>query len=174
MAVRLMRLGALVVAAAIVAGETSGTSVGQPQPESMVLPEVPLVAVTNRAGEPPRQLPTQGRWFLVYLEAHCSPCDALLSRIQNEARAIAPRLVIVISGSAPADAARMMSTFAALDTAAWFADQPAALSAALHIEETPLVLAMNDRSIQWTVGGSLSGTKGLRDVLTGWVVVPGR
>ena len=104
----------------------------------------------------------------------CAPCEALLLRIQTDARAIAPRLVIVVSGSAPADAIKMMAGFAGLEPAAWFADQPGALSATLHIAEMPQVLAMNDRSIQWTLEGVLSGTQQLRDVLTGWVTVPGR
>jgi hypothetical protein len=97
----------------------------------------------------------------------------LLARIQTEARAITPRLVIVVSGSTPSDVGRLMATYAGLEPAAWFADQPRGLSAALRIEETPLVLAMNDRSIQWTLAGALSATQRLRDVLTGWVTVPG-
>jgi len=177
MTVKLMRLGAIIAALALVAEETRSTSVAQAQAaqsQAMVLPDVPLVAVTSAAGVPPRPLPAQGRWFLVHVQANCAPCEALLLRIQTDARAIAPRLVIVVSGSAPADAIKMMTGFAGLEPAAWFADQPGALSATLHIAAMPLVLAMNDRSIQWTLEGVLSGTQQLRDVLTGWVTVPGR
>ena len=175
MTLTLMRLVALITAVALVAGKTCGTSGAQPQPQpqAIVLPDVPLVAVTSGAGVPPRPLPAQGRWVLVLIQANCAPCEALLSRIQADARAIAPRLVVVVSGSAPADVGKIMTTFAGLEPAAWFADQPSVLSAALHIEGTPLVLAMNDRSIQWTLAGVVWETQRLRDVLTGWVTVPG-
>jgi hypothetical protein len=171
--VKLTSIATLIAAVAIVAGDIGETSAAQlqPPPPGMVLPAVPLVAVTT-AGVP-GPLPAQGRWFLVLIRADCARCETLLSRIQTEAPAIAPRLVIVVSRAAPADVAKMMSGFVALEPAAWFADQPGALSAALQSEESPLVLAMNDRSIRWTLADVVSGT-GLRDVLTGWVTVPGR
>ena len=172
MTLRLMRLAATVAAVAILIGDPRG-SAAQTQPESMVLPDIPLVAVTSTAEAPVRSLPSQGRWVLVHMQANCAPCDALLARIETEARAIAPRLVIVVSGSTPADVGELIAAYAGLEPAAWFADPPGGLSAALRIEETPLVLAMNDRSIQWTLAGVLAGTPQLRDVLTAWVTVPG-
>jgi hypothetical protein len=174
MTAKLMRMGALVVAIAAIGDETFSASATQAQAQSQatMLPDVSLVAVTNRAGVSPGSLPAQGRWFLILMRAHCAPCDTLLARIQAETPAIAPRLVIVVSGSGPADVAKMMAGFAALEPSAWFADHPGALSSALQLDETPLVLAMNDRTIQWTLSGG-PGTKQLRDVLTGWVIVPG-
>ena len=176
MTLTLMRLGAVIVAVAVLAGETRNAGMARApmaQPAVTVLPDVPLLAVGSAADVPARPLPAQGRWFLAQVQGNCAPCDALLLRIQTDAPAIAPRLVIVVSGSAPADVNRMMTAFAGLGPAAWFADQPGALSAALHIGEMPIVLAMNDRSIQWTLAGGLSHTQRLRDVLTGWVTVPG-
>jgi hypothetical protein len=42
----------------------------------------------------------------------------------------------------------------------------------LQIQESPLVLAIHDRGIQWTLAGVLSGSKRMQDVLTAWVKTP--
>jgi hypothetical protein len=110
---------------------------------------------------------------LIHVQPNCAPCDALLSRIQNDAPSMVPRLVIIVSKASGADVARVSAACATLETAAWFGDESGAIGSALQIQESPVVLAMNDRAIQWTLAGVLSGSQRLRDVLTGWVSVPG-
>lgn len=164
---------ALIVAAATLtaapharAGAASGQSpAAQPTP----IPDVPIATRGGAAVNTATALPAQGRWLLVHVQRGCGPCDALLGRIQGEAFAtIAPRLVIVVAGANAADVEKMAATYPALDRATWYADETGALAAALQIQEAPVVVAVADRGIQWTLAGVLSGSKRLQDVLTAW------
>lgn len=143
------------------------------EPQPAPLPDVPLVARTGAAVPGGAAFPLTGRWVLVVVRPNCAPCDALLARIQGDAwSAVIPRLVIVTSGANAAEANRLAMANPALDTSAWYADETGRLAAALQIQESPMVLAIHDRGIQWTLGGVLSGSKRMQDVLTAWVKTP--
>lgn len=153
---------------------TEGRQQTQPpanaQPEPRVLPDVALTPVGGTAGA--RALPTQGRWLLLHMQLGCAPCKVLLTRIQTDAPAIAPRLAIVVSGASSDDVGKMMAEFQLLESATWYADEIGGMAASMRIDASPVVLAMNDRAVQWTLAGVLSGSTRLRDVLTGWVMAP--
>jgi hypothetical protein len=161
----------LLIALVLSVAMTAHAQVAQPEPAT--LPDVPLLMINGTAVSTGKALPSQGRWLLIHVQPGCAPCDALLNRIQTDAPAVVPRLVIIVSRASAADVEKMSGAFAALGGAAWFSDEPAGLGSALRIQEAPLVLAMNDRAIQWTLAGVLSGSQRLRDVLTGWVTAPG-
>jgi hypothetical protein len=149
----------------------AAAQVAQPQP--MTLPDIALMNAAGVASSAAKSLPSQGRWLLIQVRPNCAPCEALLGRVQTDAPAVIPRLVIVVAKGTAAEMTRLSTTFTALTGAAWYSDADDAMSAALQINEAPVVLAMNDRAIQWTLAGVLSGSQRLRDVLTGWVAFPG-
>lgn len=137
-----------VSALTILTAMAAEAQVAQPQP--VMLPDVPLVSATG-APNSTKALPSQGRWLLIHIQPNCALCEALLARIQNDAPSVVPRLVIVVSKASGADVARVSAAFASLETAGWFADESGAIGSALQIQESPVVLAMHDRAIQWTL-----------------------
>jgi hypothetical protein len=161
----------VVIAIAFFFAASVRAQVAPPQPTT--LPDVPLMMINGAASSTGKALPSQGRWLLLHVQPNCAPCDALLNRIQNDVPAVGPRLVIIVSRASAADVEKMSAGFGMLGGAAWYSDEQAGLGTALSIQEAPLVLAMNDRAIQWTLAGVLSGSQRLRDVLTGWVSAPG-
>ena len=141
----------------------------QPTP----VPEVPLVGRDGTPVAGAAAFPLNGRWLLVIVRPGCAPCEALLTRIQGDAwTAVIPRMVIVSSGAPAAEAARLATLNPALEPAVWYADESARLATALQLQESPVVLAIHDRGIQWTLAGVLSGSKRMQDVLTAWVKNP--
>lgn len=140
--------------------------VAQPTP----LPDVPLVTRDGAAASTLQALPADGRWLLLHVKRGSAPCEALLGRMQGETwTALAPRVAIIVSGASADEVVGMAKAYPALEGAGWYADQPGALAAALELREMPMILAMRQRGIKWTLAGVLSGSKRLQDVLTGWV-----
>ena len=158
---------------ALVAATSGRAEMQVAQPQAIALPDIPIMGVNGTASSTSKALPSQGRWLLIHVQPNCAPCDALLARIEADAPSVVPRLVIVVAKANAAELARVSSAFELLGAAAWYSDESGAMSASLQIQEAPVVLAMNDRSIQWTLAGVLSGSQRLRDVLTGWVSIPG-
>jgi hypothetical protein len=137
------------------------------------IPDVPLTARDGTPTTTAKALPAQGRWLLLHVQRGSAASASLLGRIQGEAwAAVPPRLIIIVSGTTAAELDQFATKFPALTAATWYADEPAALAAALPIQESPLVLAMNNRGIQWTLSGVLSGSKKMQTVLTSWVATP--
>jgi hypothetical protein len=137
------------------------------------LPAVALAARNGAAASTATSLPATGHWLLIHVQRGSMPCEALLARIQGDAWAsVPPRLAIIVAGATPAEVEKLAARYPALESAAWFADQPGALAAALHIEEAPVVLALSDRGIRWTLAGVLTGSKRMESALTGWVQAP--
>jgi hypothetical protein len=139
------------------------------------LPDVALIARngTTVSTATATNLPAQGHWLLIHVQRGSMPCEALLGRIQGDAwTTVPPRLAIIVANATAADVDKLAAQYPALEGAAWFADQPGALAAALQIQEAPVVLALNDRGIKWTLAGVLSGSKRLQGALTGWVQTP--
>lgn len=170
------RTGIAVIAMAGVLTLTSAQAQSQPpagEPQPTPVPEVPLVGRDGTPVPGAAAFPLTGRWLLVVVRPNCAPCEALLTRIQGDAwTAVIPRLVIVTSGAPAAEATRLATLNPSLEAAVWYADEPAGLATALHLQESPVVLAVNDRGIQWTLAGVLSGSKRMQDVLTAWVKNP--
>jgi hypothetical protein len=166
----------LAAALALISAPAHGQTPAPPaadEPQPAPLPDVPLAGRNGAAVPGAAAFPSTGRWLLVIVRPNCAPCDALLARIQGDAWSPAiPRLVIVTSGANAAEAHRLATANPALDAAAWYADEAGGLAAALQIQESPMVLAIHDRGIQWTLSGVLSGSKRMQDVLTAWVKNP--
>lgn len=145
------------------------TAAAQPAP----LPDVPLIARDGTPTTTAKALPAQGRWLLLHIQRGSAASESLLGRIQGDAwSAVPPRLAIVVSGATAPDVDQLATRFPALAAATWYADQSGALAAALQIQESPLILAVNNRGIQWTLSGVLSGSQRMQTVLTTWVTTP--
>lgn len=141
----------------------------QPAP----IPDVPLIARDGSAATTAKALPAHGHWLLLHVQKGSAASESLLGRIQGDAwSTVPPRLAIVVSGAAAAEVDQLAARFPALASAAWYADEPGALAGALQIQESPLILAVHNRGIQWTLSGVLSGSKRMQTVLTSWVVPP--
>src|SRR5215470_2864357 len=113
------------------------------EPQPTPVPDVPLMGRDGTPVPGATAFPLTGRWLLVVIRPSCAPCEALLTRIQGDAwTAAIPRMVIVTSGANAAETTRLASLNPALESAVWYADEPAALAAALQLQESPVVLAV--------------------------------
>lgn len=115
------------------------------------------------------ELPSSGKWLLVYVREKCRRCDELLAHIDRQPRAEAERIVIVV-GAPTADALRTVSAkYPNLSAARWYADADGSAQVALKLRGAPFVLGMNDMSVNWTLAGSLPQEAELESVLFTWL-----
>src|SRR4051812_10540212 len=101
--------------------------------------KLPAFALTDTAGHTvaSRQLLRPGNWLLVYIRADCPPCESVLKSIgQEEAPAMAPRLVIVVETAEGAAVDGVVRRYPWLAGASWYADA-AEGARALRVTTTP-------------------------------------
>ncbi len=173
-----------VIVAALLIGITSGliptttvaaqtTMPGAAQAQPATIPDVPLTARDGTPTTTAKTLPAQGRWLLLHVQPGSAASASLLGRMQGDAwSSVLPHLIIIVSGATAAELDQFATRFPALTAASWYGDETNALATALQIQESPLVLAMNHRGIQWTLSGVLSGSKKMQTVLTSCVATP--
>ncbi len=130
------------------------------------LPAFEVVSLEGEAATA-ASLVKDGRWLLVYVSPHAGASVPLLQALEASEDAPGPRLVVVVGAEAGA-AASMARTFEGRLSAAWYADPSGAARRALGLAGVPIVLALQDGSIQWSLGGAPLDRRTLRSILGGW------
>ncbi len=130
------------------------------------LPAFELVSLEGEATAA-ASLVQEGRWLLVYVSPHAGASVPLLQALEGSAEAGRPRLVVVV-GAERAAALSMARTFEGRLRTAWYADPSGAARRALGLPGVPVVLALQDDSIQWSLGGASLDRRTLRSILGSW------
>jgi hypothetical protein len=146
---------------ALLAAAASLASAAPPAP----LPSFELTSLEGNVVAAEEAAPA-GRWLLVYVSPHSGAARQLLRTLEG-GPAPAPSLLVVV-GSAPADAKALAAAFEGRLTAAWYADPGGAARRALGLRGVPVVLGLDDRAIRWTLSGGLSDPRTLRSILVSW------
>jgi hypothetical protein len=107
-----------------------------------------------------------GRWLLVYVSPHSGAARTLL-RVLEGGEAPAPAVIVVV-GSAPADAKALVNDLGGRLKAAFYADPGGAARRALGLPGVPMVLGLEDRTIRWTLSGTIPDPRTLRSILLSW------
>jgi hypothetical protein len=113
--------------------------------------------------------PLQGKWLVIYVEPRCQPCTSLLTRLSKQDYPKLPAWTIIIVGGGHTDGvAALQKRFPDLASAQWFADPSRNASAALKLQGAPATFGVQNRNIQWTMGGILPDAKHLQTALNTW------
>ena len=113
--------------------------------------------------------PLQGKWLVIYVEPRCQPCTSLLTRLTKQDYPQLPAWTIIIVGGGHTDGvAALQKRFPDLATAQWFADPSRNASSALKLQGAPATFGVQNRNIQWTMGGILPDAKHLQAALNTW------
>jgi hypothetical protein len=117
------------------------------------LPAFALSAVDGTSVET-SALAVDATWLFVYVQAHCSPCDALLARIGSDERTSASRIVIVGAGMDTGAMNALAAKYPNLQPSRWLADPERAAAAPLGVQAMPTVFGLRASSIEWRLAGT--------------------
>src|SRR5262245_25157922 len=90
----------------------------------------------------------EATWLLVYVQARCGPCDAILARIGADERKSASRIVIVGAGMDTAAVSAVAAKYPNLQASRWLADPERAAAAPLGVQAMPTVFGLQGSSIK--------------------------
>lgn len=132
----------------------------------MSLPDFPLTALDGRTLDC-SELPSHGRWLLVYVMPASRPSRTFLGVLKKQQRLDVARIVVVVGGTT--DAARAVAEGCPnLAGASWYADVEGEAFARLGLLGVPTVLGLRGRTAEWKLDGTLPDTE-LRSVLVSWL-----
>lgn len=152
---------ALVVAIAL--GE--GARAAEPMP----LPDFDLTALDGSAVRS-RDLASNGKWLMLYVQPNCRACDALLKVVTAaEFPPLAGRLVIIVGGGSTHDATSMSSRFPELAGAAWYADESRQASVEMKVTGAPVAIGVRQATIVWNFNGVLPDPIRMKSMLKSWI-----
>ena len=153
-----MFAAALCVAFAAVAGAA----------ERKALPAFTLNAADGNPVES-SALATNATWLLVYVQAQCAPCDALLARMAGDERSSASRIAIVGAGMDAAAMAALAAKHPNLQASRWLTDPARTAAAPLGVQAMPTVFGLRGASIEWRLAGTVRTNKELDSILFTWL-----
>ena len=114
------------------------------------------------------ELPSDGKWLLVYVQANCRPCDRLLNLVKQDEHPELPWKMVIIAGGARAVASGMRQKRADLDGAQWYADESRQAWVSLRMSGAPMVFGVRDKTIQWSLSGVLKSDGDVKSILASW------
>lgn len=132
---------------------------------------LPAFEVSGIDGLPVRtdQLPRAGRWLLLYVQTHCGPCEDLLFRLKKDRYSnMATRLVVVV-GSNTQEVQGLAKKFPDLPDTVWYADPLRNTATQLQLRGAPVMLGMQQSTIEWMWAGLLPDAKQLDSLLARWL-----
>jgi hypothetical protein len=153
------RAGAGLLALVVLASGAAGGA--EPRP----LPALSLLTLEGATADRAAVVKA-GHWLLVYVRPQSGPSRTLLAALAK-ARAGSPAAAIVV-GSDEAGAKALAGDFPDLQPASWYADPRGEALKALALGGVPMVLGMNDDSVQWSLAGVAPDRKTLPSVLSSW------
>ncbi len=110
-----------------------------------------------------------GKWLLVYVQANCFPCDALLDLFEEPQASALTANVVIVAGAAADQVNRMAEGVRHLPREAWYVDATGEAFARLQLAGVPVVVALRHDTIEWTLSGLLPASGELRSILTTWL-----
>jgi hypothetical protein len=102
---------------------------------------------------PAQTLVQSGYWIVVYRDANCTQCDALMKSLSAHSPD-ASRIVIVVSGITGSNLLKLEQQYPDLADARWLRDVKHNFSSAMNIAGTPHVVGMRNGAIRWQHAGA--------------------
>lgn len=126
-----------------------------------------LLYTADDQAVPAQALVQPGYWLVVYRDAACTQCDALMQILSKHSQD-APRMVFVVSGMTGSDFLQLSEKYPDLAEAHWLRDVQSSFASSLNIAGTPHILGMRDGVIRWQRGGVSSADATLPAAIDGW------
>jgi hypothetical protein len=154
----------------LVAGVVAGGAVATPSAQGPVLPAVALTRLADGQPVAAASLLRDGQWALLVVKPACAPCRAVLQRFSSEPT-LGPssRLVVVLSGLSPAEAAAVRASAPRLGAADWVVDASGAAAQALDARTAPALFGLRRDRIEWSLRGSLFVDAQWQGVVVPWL-----
>jgi hypothetical protein len=139
-------------------------------PEQRALPDFEVVSATGTAA-PAAGLTTEARWLLAYVKPGSRPCDQLMNALEHwKIHGLWERTVLVVGADLEGARAYVQSRLPKrAEEATWFADTEESAWKALNLKGVPVLLAVQDGRIAWTLSGVLNDPEALESVVRSWV-----
>lgn len=110
-----------------------------------------------------------GQWLLLYIQADCRACEAVLQLIkQVQQHPNLPRRLVIIGGMNPLDMNALAQKYPDLSGALWTTDTSRNVFRLLKLAGTPTVLGIRGQTVQWSVNGVLKDTQQYKEILESW------
>ena len=151
-----------VMLAALVGGAARAQGRAEP------LPDFALTRLDGTVVRSGTELPGEGKWLLVYVQANCRPCDRLLSLVKHDEHPALPFRMVIIAGGAREGVSGMRDKRGDLANALWYADESREAWTSLHMSGTPMVFGVRDKTIQWSLSGMLKSDSDVKSILASW------
>jgi len=135
---------------------------------AMPLPEFELTKLDGTVIHSSAELPSEGKWLLVYVQANCRPCDRLLDLVKQDEHPELPWKMVIVAGGDRASANGIRDKRADLADAQWYADPSRQAWWALRMSGAPMVFGVRDKTIQWSLSGILKSDNDVKSILASW------
>ena len=108
-----------------------------------------------------------GRWLLAYVKPQSAPSRSLLAALEKARGATASGVVVVVGADTTA-AKALADEYPELKSAGWYADARGTAFKELRLTGVPVVLALQDDTVRWSLAGVAPDRETLPSVLGSW------
>lgn len=132
---------------------------------------LPSFEVTTMGGDTvlSDQISLQGKWLFIYIKPRCGPCDSLLNLLRAETMSSAPQKIVIVVEGDVENAKEMTRKYPDLIQAAWYADPAKSAFSQLRLQGAPVILGINEETIEWSVKGVFSNADNFKSILKTWI-----
>lgn len=153
-------LGGLAIAVSLAAGAAAS--------ERKPLPAF-SVKSTSGADVGSAALPFDATWLLVVVKPRCTPCDDMLSRIEEGDRAATSRVVVIGAGMDPASVEALAAAHPNMSASQWLADPDGVAFQPLELKALPTAFGLRGRMMEWRLAGGDRNGRELKSILFTWL-----
>lgn len=132
------------------------------------LPAIQLTSVDNLQIQN-SDLPSKGNWLLFYVQPSSQFSDNLLKQFKREQYPGLEQHAVIIVGGSVDDLKNMKTKYAELSQATWYADTSKNAFTLLKLHGVPVILGINQQTIQWSLNGVLSDTNVSKSIVNTWI-----
>lgn len=132
---------------------------------------LPEFLLTGLDGQTAKSVDLAGKanWLLIYVNKKSHFCDELLAGLKRDQYpTLAAKTLIVVQGSVD-DAKGLQSKYPDLATASWYVDSSRDAFGQLQLHGVPVILGLQDQTIEWTINGILPDGKTFKSILNSWI-----
>ena len=136
--------------------------------EPVPLPDIQLTSADG-ATVKSTALPSQGNWLIIYIQPRNQFSDNLLRLFKKDQYPTLAQHAVIIVGGSVDDLKSAQARFPDLALATWYADTNRSAFALMKLTGAPMILAIKQRTITWSLSGVLADVNVAKSILNTWL-----